>query len=340
MRNVTVRPAGGNRIRPRGVSCGMPKLPRHLPLPDRSVLFLLTAVAAVIVAACGGAPSRSPSVGVPSGGPSGGPIPSTVPSPTTTGEIEHRTGSTDVILRLQEAGGFVPIEVNASAAPIFTLYGNGVIVFQRPIQVFPEPDAAGIVRPAPWRTAKLDESQIQELLEFALGAGGLGAARESYHADGIADAPDTIFTVRAGGVDKTVTVNALFELPQPGPDAAIRRAMLQLSSRLRDVDRGGSIPSDVYVAERYRAILVEREAQPGLVVTPWPWPALTLKDFTRPPDDGSGALRIPHRVLSTDEIAALKVPNVEGGFQGLTLKAPDGRIYSFILRPLLVDEPE
>lgn len=315
----------------------MPNLPRHLPLPSRSIPFL---IAAVIAAACGGSPSASPSGGVPSGGPSGSPTPSTAPSPTTTGEIEHRTGATDVILRLQEAGGFVPIEVNASAAPIFTLYGNGVIVFQRSVQMFPEPDAAGIVRPAPWRTAKLDESQIQELLEFALGAGGLGAARESYRADGYADASDTIFTVRAGGVDKTVTVNALVELPEPGPDSAIRKAMFQLSSRLRDFDRGGTIPSDVYQADRYRAILVEREGQPGLAVTPWPWPALTLKDFTQPPDDGSGALRFPHRVLSTDEIAALKVPNVEGGFQGLTLKAPDGKLYTFILRPLLADEPE
>ena len=312
----------------------MPNLPIALTLRARSALLL--AAAGLLVACSGAGPASSPS----SGPPTGNPQPSATPGPTTTGEIEHRTGATDVLLRLHEAGGLVPIEVNATAAPIFTLFGDGVIVFQRPVQAFPEPDAAGIVRPAPWRTARLDESQIQDLLGLALGAGGLGAARESYRADGVADAPDTIFTIRAGGVEKTVTVNALFELPPPGPDAAIRQAFHQLSSRLRDFDRGGSIPSDVYQADRYRGILIEREAEPGIVATAWPWPHLTLKDFTQPPDDGSGGVRFPHRVLPAEEIAALNVPDVAGGLQGLTLKAPDGKLYTFILRPLLADETE
>ena len=88
----------------------------------------------------------------------------------------------------------------------------------------------------PWRTAKLDEGQIQELLEFALGPGGLGTARDGYIDNGIADAPNTIFTIDAGGVDKTVVVNALGRTARPGPDTAARAAFFKLAERLRDFD--------------------------------------------------------------------------------------------------------
>lgn len=44
--------------------------------------------------------------------------------------------------------------------------------------------------------------------------------------------------------------------------------------------------------------------------------------------------------MTADEIAALKLTGIEGGVQGLTLRGPDGKTYSFASRPLLVDEKE
>ena len=297
-------------------------------------------MAALVFAACSGSsPQGSPS-GDASPGPSGSATPGSSAGPSATpspavGAIEHPTGERDVILRMESGGGFVPMEFSASQAPTFTLYGNGVVVFVPTVTTFPEPDANGVSRPVAWRTGTLDESQVQELLDFALTNGGLGTARAEYTAGGIADAPTTIFTVHAGGIDKTVAVNALAEESQPGPDSLARAAFWTLAQRLQDFDRGGSIPSDIYQPERFRGVLIEREAQLGIAITPWPWPSLTAADFTGGPPENPG---FPRRVLSDADVTALGLANIEAGVQGLTLKAPDGKLYSFILRPLLVDE--
>jgi hypothetical protein len=227
--------------------------------------------------------------------------------------------------------------MNAAQAPLFTLYGNGVIVFQPKVDTFPEPDANGVSHGVPWRTAKLDETQIQDLLEFAIGPGGLGTAREAYMEGGIADAPNTIFTIHAGGLDKTVVVTALVEDGAQGPDAAARNAFAKLSGRLRDFDQGGSIPTDVYQPDRFRGVLIDREAAPGDSSTPWPWPAIKVADFVGDAN-GNGGLSFPHRTLTQADVDALGVKDAAGGLQGIVLKAPNGKTYTLIVRPLLADE--
>lgn len=284
----------------------------------------LTVVALALVAtACsaGGAPASG------SGQPSSGP---------PQGGIQYPTGPNDIVLRLEEGGGFVPIEFVATQAPAFTLYGDGRVIFQQKVETFPQPDADGIIRGAPWRIAQLDAGQIEELLSFALAAGGLGAARESYGHDMVADASTTTFTVDAGGVKKTVAVYALGM--EGAPDAAARKAFEQLANRLRDFDSGGTMASEVYTPTAYRGVLVEREGA-GADATEWPWPELTLDDFTSDPN-GAGVSTFPNRVMTPDEVAALDLGDVSGGMQGLVLEGSDGKTYSFILRPLLPDETE
>ena len=315
----------------------MPNL--TLPLPAvrrRSLTPLATFVAAVALAACNNAVSPSPSA---SPGASGGPssVPSTNPSPSTVGAIEHKTGATDVVLRMEQGGGLMPIDAIASQAPTFTLYGNGVIVFQRKVGTFPEADASGVTHGIPWRTAKLDEDQMQELLEFATVQGALGTARDVYMGN-IADAPSTIFTLNAGGLSKVVTINGLSEATEPGPDALARTAFLKLANRLNDFDRGGSIDSDVYEPAGYRGVLMERDAL-GVVPKAWPWPTIKLTDFVDP-NAANGGIRLPHRTMTPVDVDALGVKDVSGGLQGVVLKAPDGKIYGLTLRPLLADEKE
>ena len=302
----------------------------------RSMTPLATLIAAIALVACNNAVSPSP-VGSPgaSGGPSA--APSASPSPSTVGAIEHKTGATDVVLRMEQGGGLMPIDAIASQAPVFTLYGNGVIVFQRKVETFPEADASGVTHGIPWRTAKLDEDQVQELLEFATVQGALGTAKDVYMGN-ITDAPSTIFTIDAGGVSKIVTINGLSELTDPGPDALARVAFLKLANRLNDFDRGGTIDSDVYEAAAYRGVLMEREAN-GAVVRAWPWPAIKLMDFVDP-NAVAGGIRLPHRTMTPAEVDALGIKDVNGGLQNVVLKAPDGKIYGLTLRPLLADEKE
>ena len=307
---------------------------RRLPAHRLAPAF----VVALLVAACTGATSSPPpsatggSAAPASTAPSGSPAP-------TVGAIDHRTGATDVVLRAEQGGGFVPMDFLASQAPTFTLYGTGVIVFQPKAETAPEPDSAGVVHRVPWRTASLDEGQIQQLLEFALGPGGLGTAKDAYLEGGIADAPSTIFTVNAGGLEKKVVVSALSGEPVQGPDAAARASFFKLWQRLSDFDAGGSIATDVYQPEQYRGVLSEGQAQPGATPLAWPWPTITPADFKEGPSDGSG-VGLPHRTLTSSDVNALGIKDAVGGLQNVALTGPDGKTYLLTVRPLLPDETE
>jgi hypothetical protein len=299
-----------------------------------SNLARVAALAALVlvVVGCGSAAS-SGSAG-PSSPPSTGP--SNPPSPSTggVGAIEHATGATDVILRVEEGGGFVAPAFLASQAPYFTLYGDGTIVFRNPLKEGPPP-VGDIFRFGPFRTARLTEDQIQATLLRAIGEGGLGTARPNYENNMVADASTTTFTVNAGGLKKTVSVYALGMVDDKSTDALARAAFARLAAALGDFDQGGSIPSQVYAPDRYRGILLD-----GGLGAPnarkWPWAGLKPTDFVAPADPNS--FQLPVRVLTPAEVAELGVDQAEGGLQGATLVGPDGKFYSFSLRPLLPDE--
>lgn len=301
-----------------------------------SAHLLLLACAAIT--ACNGATPGPPTSRPPSGSAGSSAAPGASPSSPTVGNIDHPTGATDVVLRIEQGGGFVPIDFLANQSPDFTLFGNGVIVFKPRLATVPQPGPDGVVKLPPWRTRTLDEDQIQDLISFALGRSGLGVARATYSATDIADAPDTIFTIRAGGVAKTVTINALNEETRPGPDSVARQAFVKLAERLQDYDQGGSIPSDPYLPARYRGLLTPRDADPLVRPIAWPWPGLKAADFRPGPTDGSGGAMLPHRTMSPNEVAALNLTGMEGGLQSMAIRAPDGTLYSLALRPLLVDE--
>ena len=295
-------------------------------LKRRSVRWSPAAVvltAALVATGCSGGGAAPPS-----------------PSPTPP-SISHPAGATNLVLRVERGGGLVPIEFLASQAPSFSLFGNGVVVFQRPVGAGGGADAGGLTHGVPWRTATLDEGRIQELLAFALGPGGLGSARATYPAVGVMDAPDTIFTIHAGAIDKVVVVNALGLDPQVGADAAARASFQRLADRLFDFEATTPISTAAFVPALYRATLTDRDAPSAGTARPWPWPAIGPSDFTSAAADGSGGARLSHRTFRASEVAVLGLTGIEGGIQGLALvgPAPDTRTYALALRPLLPDEP-
>jgi hypothetical protein len=285
----------------------------------------------ILLAACGGG-----GVGAITPAPASPPA-SASPTPSSGGfgAIEHATGATDVLLRFEEGGGFVAPAFLASQAPIFTLYGDGAVVFRNPRQD-PLPPVGSVSPNRSFRTARLGEDQIQQVLEDALGRGGLGAARTDYLDNQIADAPTAVFTVKAGGIDKRVAVYALGIDVQDSPDAPARAAFERLAGRLEDFDNGGAFSTSEYLPERYRGILME--GQPGAPdAKVWPWAEVTPADFVPNPDPN--AFQLPSRVMSIAEVEALGLNPYRGGFQGLALVGPaDGKAYVFSLRPLLPDE--
>jgi hypothetical protein len=251
--------------------------------------------------------------------------------------VEHPTGATDVILRYSEEGGFLMASFAATRVPTFTLYGDGTVVFQQLTDEFPQPLANGATPGIPLRTAKLDESQVQELLQFALREGGLAGARESYENNMVADAGTTVFTLDAAGLKKTVSVYALgMDLPDANAaDTLARTAFQKLVARLSDFDRGGSIPTDVYQPTSYRGLLFEAGGVQGVAPLAWPWSDLKIADFVTDPNGG-----FPQSKLSPAQVKAVGVPDdlAPGGIRDLYLSGPDGKLYAFAIRPLLPGE--
>jgi hypothetical protein len=294
--------------------------------------YTLVPALVLVVAACssgGATTSSSP----PSLAPSN--VPSTAPSPSI-GAIDHATGPTDVLLRYDEGGGFIQPAFLVTQAPIFSLYGDGTVVFRNPTA--DPPPAVGSVFPSrPFRTAKLTEDQIQATLEFALGDGGLGVARASYENMMVADAGTAVFTVNAGGLKKTVSVYGLGIDVEGVQDAPARAAFKKLADRLADFDNGGSVTTDVFMPANYRGILMDGAAAPDQ--KPWPWADIKPADFPFPADPN--AFQSAQRVLTPADVDKLGLEDIEGGFQGMVLVGPnDGKIYSLSLRPLLPDETQ
>lgn len=297
-------------------------------LPALAVLSVTVALAG-----CGAAvaptPGSSPGA---SGGPSVGPS-------APVGEIDHPTGPTTVILRIDEGGGFVAPSFLVTEAPAFSMYGDGTVIFRDPTATLP-PASDEVIRSIPFQAVRLSEDEVQALLAFALGPGGLGIARTQYQLP-VADAPTTTFTVVAGGVSKSVSVNGLGVGADAGADAAVLEALAALRERLMRF--GTSVRGETpWVPERYRGILMEAIGggdQPGRRIA-WPWPNIRPNDFVKPADPN--AIGWPTRVLSPTDVAALGLDGLEGGAQGILLErpagVPAGMPYELALRPLLPDE--
>ncbi len=286
-------------------------------------------VAATVLACTTSAPPAGDASGTPN-------APAATPNQPPTG-IVHPTGATDVVLRFDEAGGFVPVEFLAAHVPNFTLYGDGTVVFVQTSASI-EPSDDGIGRGYPLRTGKLTEAQVQDLLEFALADGGLAIARADYQNPLVADAPTAIFEINADGASKKVSVVALgMDDQQPGPDTAIKTSLAKLGERLRDFDRGGSLSSAAFAPAAYRAVLTDASGGAGAPLRPWPWPTIAMDEFTFPAD--ASALRQGTRVMTSRELDAIGIDGLENGVQsGIYVTGPDDKPYSLVIRPLLPDE--
>lgn len=288
--------------------------------------LLLVALSAT---ACGSTAITSAPTSAPSG-PAGSPSPA-------TDAIAHPGGANEIVLRFDEAGGFVPVEFMAGHVPLFTLYGDGTVVFVSSAAASSELAPGGPSAGQPIRTARIAESQIQELLTFALSEGGLANAREHYDNPNVADAPTATFEIHAAGDAKTVSVVALGMDATPGPDSAIKASLVRLADLLRDFDRGGTVASDPYAPKAYRGVLFEMGDVQGVDVRTWPWPQLAPADFQVPAEPNAFQGRT--RVLGPEDAAAVGVDGFENGIVGgLYYRGADGVLYSLVIRPLLPDE--
>jgi hypothetical protein len=295
------------------VEAKMSTLRRSAARPPALAISLLAAL--VLVAGCAKAPGASA-------------------EPSPSGNLAHPTGATDLVLRVFVGGGFVPPGYFATEAPAFSLYGDGTVIFRDAAGPLPS-SMDGIVRGRPFRQVHLSEPEVQALLASALDAGGLRTARTEYTLP-VADAPTTTFTIVAGGISKQVSVNGLGIAPDTA--AGTDKAQLLALATLRDQLVGFAATASgatAWVTDRYRGSLLEATTGTG---RPWPWTTFGPDTFTKVSDTGS--LPWPTRTLSRSEVAALDIPDLDGGAIGILLRSPaaGGPLLSLNLRPLLPDE--
>ena len=308
----------GNRSTESAVRLAMHTLDRARPA--RLLTSVLTVTGALALAAC--------SAAAPPGGASGSPSPAASPSQPVG--VEHPTEATEIILRMTEGGGFVPMGFAATEMPAFTLYGDGTVVYR----AGGLPAAGGSSALPPLKVARMSEDQIATLVEFALETGGLADARERYDHPLVADAPTTTFDIDAGGTTKSVSIYAVGLTDADQPDAAERTKFNRLAEALRnfanDVERGRASDEGEYEPTAYRAILIEGGM--GGEMRDWPWEELEPADF-----QVAGDLGFRSTVVTPEQAEEL-TDDPRGGFLGVGVTGPDKAPYTIALRPLLPDE--
>ncbi len=251
--------------------------------------------------------------------------------------ISHGTAADDLVLRWGHEGGFTPPEYQLTNLPAFSLYGDGTIVRPGPqIEIYPGPALPAL------EVVQVDEAGVQAILEaaFAAGLDSVGDLTDMGSV-GVADAPETVFTLRAGGVDRTVRVYALGEAGgqfpgMPDEEFEARKALLRLVDDLSSLETWlpeGSIGvSAAYHPVGVRAFVSTYTPQTDLPQEAVEWP---LDQPLRGAGEDAGA---GFRCISVtgDEWTAL-APAADQANQ-LTPWTNGGRRFSVSFRPLLSDE--
>ncbi len=233
-------------------------------------------VASVVLASC-----SSVFQGEPSGGNGG---PGAVP-------YEHPTGAQDVLVSIDIAGEYEPLEFNLRDTAEFLLLGDGTVI------------AAGVTDmrypgPAinPLQTTTISEAQIQELLAAAERAGLLGGEVD-YGDPAVTHMPDTLVDVTVDGSTSSQSAYALgFD---DGTTVGLNDSQITARAALQDfIDTAQALvqaDSELYtpaelVAYRLSAQAAPPIEEPYLVQKPRSWPIPTLPPPARETDLSSCVL--------------------------------------------------
>jgi hypothetical protein len=253
----------------------------------------------------------------------GGPV--SAASPATSPAASTATDTATVILQMDVSPGFVPQTVRQLSMPTFTLYADGTAIYR--------PATGGTYdAPPPLKQAQLTPAQIDELLAYAAGPGGLAAADEVYDDRFVTDQATTTFSIVSPDLTKTVSVYALgFPAPTAGPNDAELAALTALGATLSDFDAqvaaGHAQADGLYQPTQYLATATLMSADDTSTVTPWP-AGVDLPV----PAEGSQTTHI----LTADQVA--QVTTVPSGGVSLNVETPGGARVNVTIRPMLPDD--
>ena len=257
----------------------------------------------------------------------------------TGGGIDHPTGADDLVLRVSDEGGFVPVEYLLSAMPSFSLFGDGsAVTLGAQIEIYPGPALPPLI------STPLTEDGVQAVLQAALDA-GLDQDREYIDMGStmVADATTTVFTLTVDGTTHVTKVYALGFAGDERPPGMSKeefdaRARLEaLRATLQDLR--GTLPEgsvgeeEAFTPTGLRLFVSGYRGERDLKQTPVTWPLDTpLPEFGEPASVEGYACAA---VTGADLEAVL--PLAEAANQ-LTPWVSDGERSAILFRPLLPDE--
>jgi hypothetical protein len=211
-------------------------------------------------------------------------------APGDGGDIDHGADPDDLLVRIGFEGGFTPIEWTYTNLPTFSLYGDGTLIVPGvQIEIYPPPALPAI------SARTIAESGIQAILDEAITAiRDVPDDLDDLGAMGIADAPTTVITVSAGGVNRTIRGYALAELMErpegiPEREYRARLRLQELVTRLGALDAwlpAGSLgPEATYRGSSARIFVAEYRGVDDLPQEAVAWPlGSDLARFGEPAD--------------------------------------------------------
>jgi len=302
----------------------------------RRTAIAVSAVA-ILGAACGKAGTGSG--GGPTTTPGGG---TTSPSPVPPG-ISHPAGPNDLILKIEQTGGFVAPQTLLLRLPSFALYGDGTLItLGAQTEIYPQPALP------PLLVQHLTEDGIQEILRLAQEAGLIGHDA-SYSNHCVADATSTVFTVNADGGTTVVEAYALgFDENRnngcvPASQAEARQALVQFEGQMTNLSQtlpaGSYDEPQPYDPTGLRLFVTEGDPTTDDLQEPeiaWPLDP-PLSEFGEPyGENGDPGYGTRCGTVEGDDLAKL-MPSVEQA-TGISPWTSEGTTYGIVFRPLLPDE--
>lgn len=268
------------------------------------------------------------------GGPGGG---GTGSSNGPTGPTSP-SGSDQLVLRIEQVGGFVPVQFNLTRLPMLSLYDDGLLVTPgAQIAIYPGPALPALSQ------QRLSPDAIQLLVQAAIDA-GLNKDR-NLQTMLVSDMPTTVFTLTIDGQTHTTQVYALDPDPGQKPDGRMSQeefqarkdlaAFLKQANDLSWLPDGSVTDQGLYLPTALRIYSGPYQPDPNLTQTPIEWPLTPGLDlFGESADNTPGGMRCG-TVTGAD--AATLLPLAEQANE-LTPWTSDGTRYALSFRPLLPDE--
>jgi hypothetical protein len=233
-----------------------------------------------------------------------------------------------LVLRAELTGGFVSPGVIVGRLPMISVYADGRVITDGPVEaIYPAPALPNL------QEARIDEAAVQDLVDRAVAAGV--TATSDLGTPPIADAPSTRFTLVSASHTYVREAEALQETP-PGaagltPDQESARA--KLSDFLTALTGAAGTDTRPFRADAVAAVASPWvDPQDGLQqpeVT-WPGPAL--------PGEPTGGLADVGCVTATGDQARAVLDAAGRANAATPWVGADGRRWTVIVRPLLPDE--